>query len=115
MKETPNTWFVDFDGTIVEHKSHMRDYDVLLPSSKTFFETIVDENDCVIITTARGIDHKDRVENFLKTNNIKFNAVLCNITAGSRILINDKKPDGKLTAFAYNLERDTGIQIEHNE
>jgi hypothetical protein len=31
------------------------------------------------------------------------------IGGGHRILINDNKPDGKEVAFAYNIERNKGI------
>ena len=105
------TWFIDFDGTLVTQKSHMKDDDFILPTTKDFFEKVVKENDHVIITTARSHDHKDRIEKFLNLNNIKFDLVLCGLPTGSRILINDKKPDGVLTAYAHNLNRDEGINI----
>lgn len=103
------TWFIDFDGTLVHHKSHMKDEDYILDDTKTFFKTKVEENDYVIITTARGHDHKERIENFLSKHDIKFNLVLCGLPSGARILINDIKPDGMITAYSYNLERDKGI------
>jgi hypothetical protein len=32
------------------------------------------------------------------------------IGGGDRIVINDNKPDGRQTAFAFNIERDKGIK-----
>jgi hypothetical protein len=105
----PRTWFLDFDGTLVAHKSHMRDDDLILEGTKDFFENIVRENDYVVITTARGEDHKERVEGFLVKNSIRFNLVLCGLPTGPRVLVNDLKPCGMQTAYSYNLERDKGI------
>jgi hypothetical protein len=31
------------------------------------------------------------------------------LTNGARVLINDTKPDGTETAFAYSIERDAGL------
>ena len=28
---------------------------------------------------------------------------------GDRVLLNDKKPDGRITAYAINLDRDKGL------
>ena len=108
MKQ-PKTWFIDFDGTLVHHKSHMKDEDYILDDTKVFFETKVEQNDYVIITTARSKDHKERIENFLKKHNIKVDLILCGLPSGARILINDIKPDGMITAYSYNLERDKGV------
>lgn len=107
----PKTWFLDFDGTLVFQKSHLSDDDFILSTTKEFFNNIVNKNDFVIITTGRDISHKRRIENFLNKNNIKFDLVLCGLPTGARILINDKKPDGSLTAYGYNLDRDKGIDL----
>jgi hydroxymethylpyrimidine pyrophosphatase-like HAD family hydrolase len=107
----PKTWFIDFDGTLVHHKSHHSDEDFILEGTKDFFKENVKEEDVVVITTAREHFHKERIEKFLEKNEIKYNLVLCGLNSGARILINDKKPDGTITAYAYNLERDKGIKI----
>lgn len=111
--KTPKTWFLDFDGTLVLQKSHMSEKDHILPGTKDFFDNIVREEDCVVITTARNRDeHEERIINFLNQHNIKYYKIICDLPAGKRILINDKKPDGTLTAYSYNLERDQGINID---
>jgi hydroxymethylpyrimidine pyrophosphatase-like HAD family hydrolase len=110
-KNQPRTWFLDFDGTLVDQTSHMSERDIILSNTKDFFEKVVKKEDFVIITTARSIEHKSRIEKFLQSNDIKFDLIICELPTGSRILINDKKNDGTLTAYAYNLERDKGIDI----
>lgn len=108
--ESPNTWFIDFDGSLVLQKSHLSDEDYILPGTKEFFSKVVKENDMVIITTGRNEEeHRDRIAAFLNRHNIKFDRIICGITTGKRILINDKKPNGSLTAYSYNLTRDAGI------
>jgi hypothetical protein len=109
MSRQPRTWFIDFDGTLVTQVSHMRDADVILDGTKAFFKEVVDELDHVIITTARKCEDKERIERFLDSHGIRFNLVICGLPTGPRMLVNDKKPNGSLTAFAFNLDRDKGI------
>jgi len=108
----PRTWFIDFDGTLVTQRSHMLEEDIILDGTKEFFGRVVAEEDHVIITTARTCDDKERIERFLESHGLKFDLVVCGLPTGTRMLINDKKPDGALTAFAFNLERDKGIDHE---
>jgi hypothetical protein len=110
------TWFIDFDGTLVLQKSHLSEEDYILPGTLDFFKDIVKENDFVVITTARGEDHKNRIQEFLLKNKIKYNMIICGLPTGPRVVINDKKPDGTLTAYSVNLTRDIGIftkEMEH--
>jgi len=107
--DQPRTWFIDFDGTLVTQKSHMSSQDTILYGTKNFFENIIKKEDYVIITTARDCEYKERIEQFFRLHNLKFDLIICNLPTGSRILINDKKTDGVFTAYAYNLERDKGI------
>jgi len=110
------TWFIDFDGTLVLQKSHMSEDDHILPGTEDFFNKMVKEDDHVIITTARKKEeHEERIIRFLKKYNIKYNKIICDLPSGKRVLINDKKPDGTLTAYSYNLERDKGIVVEEIE
>lgn len=113
MKDQRKTWFIDFDGTLVYQKSHLSEEDQILPSTLEFFQRIVKEEDCVVVTTARSEnDHKERIRSFMDSNNLKCDFILCGVTSGIRILINDKKPDGSTTAYSLNTVRDQGINIE---
>lgn len=106
------TWLLDFDGTLVEHKSYFSKEDTILPKTIDFFNKVIKEDDYVIITTARPSNHKERIVNFLNNNSLRFDEVICGLPTGPRILINDKKTDGTKTAYSFNLERDKGINIQ---
>jgi hydroxymethylpyrimidine pyrophosphatase-like HAD family hydrolase len=109
MTKQPRTWFIDFDGTLVTQRSHMMETDTILEGTKAFFNEVVDELDHVIITTARTCDDKERIERFLESHGIRVDHVICGLPTGARMLVNDMKPDGTQTAYAFNLERDRGI------
>ena len=47
-----HTWFLDFDGTVVEHNGYKTGEDKFLPGAKEFLQSIP-KNDYVLITTAR--------------------------------------------------------------
>lgn len=102
------TWIFDLDGTLVVHNGYLNGKDILLPGTKEFFK-LISEDDFVLITTARSSEFADMTESFLKENDIRFDRIIYNLPKGKRVLMNDKKPDGTLTAFCYNLERDKGI------
>ena len=102
------TWLFDLDGPLVKHNGHKNGGDILLSGVLEFFYTIP-ENDVIIILTARSSKYKDITESFLKNNGIFFDFIVYNLPVGERILINDKKPSGMQTAYAYNLERDSGL------
>jgi len=102
------TWIFDLDGTLVKHNGYKNGGEELLPGVKDFFSKIA-KDDKVIILTARDIDYKQITEKFLKENNIRFDYIIYDLPIGERILFNDKKPSGLKTAYAYNLDRDTGL------
>jgi hypothetical protein len=106
------TWFLDFDGTLVEQRSHLDEKDYILEKTKLFFAEVVKENDFVIITTGREESHKSRIEHFMEKNNLKCDLIICGLPTGPRVLINDYKPDGSTAAHSLNVDRDKGILIE---
>jgi hypothetical protein len=108
LENLSRTWFIDLDGTIVEHNGYKTNGEKLLPNSKIFFESL-NEKDYVIITTARDEIFREVTENFLKENNIRYNQIIFGLPTGYRILINDDKPDGTKTAYCLNIERNKGI------
>ena len=102
------TWLFDLDGTLVKHNGYKNGGDILLPGVLEFFSTI-SENDIIIILTARSSEYKEITESFLQENGIYFNFILYDLPVGERILVNDRKPSGMPTAYACNLDRDTGL------
>jgi len=98
------TWFIDFDGVIVEHHGTK-----LLPGVKEFFKNIPDD-DTIIITTGRSLQEVEpkickRFRELFKRDL----GLLVGLPCGERILINDIKPPMK-TARAVNVERNKGLE-----
>jgi len=106
------TWILDVDGTIVRHNGHLNGGDVLLDGVKEFFVTI-GEHDMVILLTSREKQFIPDLEQFLKSNNIRFDYIICDLPFGERILINDNKASGLKTAYAVSKERDSNLNINY--
>ena len=100
------TWIFDLDGTIVKHNGYLIDgVDSLLPGAKEYLSELP-VDDKVLIITSRTEEYKQMTELFLKQNDIRYDAILYGMPMGERILVNDAKPSGLQTAFAFNLKRD---------
>lgn len=108
LSNLKKTWILDLDGTIVLHNGYKNNKDVLLPGVLNFFEKI--KNDFIIIITARNKSYKETTESFLKKNNIKYDLIIFDAPVGERILLNDEKPGGLITAHAISLKRDCGLE-----
>ncbi|AFG35912.1 hypothetical protein Ferpe_1862 [Fervidobacterium pennivorans DSM 9078] len=107
----PKVWIFDLDGTLVKHNGYLMEGDTLLPGVKELFEKIP-ETDFIIILTSRSEEYREITESFLKEHGIRYNAILFGLPQGERILINDIKPSGLLTAYAINKERDSELELE---
>lgn len=113
-----HTWFLDLDGTIVQHNGHKtHGKDILLPETEHFFKELPPE-DKVVFTTSRTLEEKEQTEAFLKEHKIPFHDIVYGLPFGERILINDKKPSGLITAYALNTQRDDfpliEVEVDHN-
>lgn len=105
------TWVFDVDGTLLVHNGHLRTLgDEVLPGVKDFFSNIPSE-DKVILLTARKEMFGEELESFLHDNGIRFDKILYGMPMGERILVNDKKPSGLITAYAVNKERDAPLDL----
>lgn len=108
----PKTWIIDIDGTILKHNGYIIDgEDSLLKDSLNFLINIPEE-DMVILLTARHESFCEQTIHFLEQCGIRFDKIIFGVPTGERILINDEKPSGLKTAFAINLKRDSGIDID---
>ena len=103
-----HTWFLDFDGTLVEHNGYKTGEDRFLKGAKEFLQSIP-ENDYVLITTAREKEAREKTEAFLKKHNIRYNEILFEMPMGERILINDDKPSGLRCAHCITPKRNQGM------
>ena len=107
------TWILDIDGTIVKHNEYKIDgYDTLLEGVKEFFSDLP-EDDKVILLAARKGEYLDKLKEFLKCNNIRYDYLISDMPFGERILINDRKPSGLNTAYAVNKNRDYKFSIDY--
>ena len=109
----PKTWIFDVDGTLVKHNGYLIDgYDTLLDGVKDTFNKI-DKKDTIILLTARKDEYIENLKIFLANNSIRYDYLLNNIPVGERIIINDKKPSGLITAYAINKNRDEKLNINY--
>ena len=108
LSNLPKTWLIDLDGTIIKHNSHLKGKNIILKKVKSFWKNIP-SNDKIVLLTAREKKYKKTTVNFLRENNLKFDHIIFDLNFGERILLNDMKPDGLLTAYSYNLKRNEGL------
>ncbi len=108
LSSLSHTGIIDLDGTIVKHNGHKQGGDELLHGVLEFFLSIP-SNDIIILLTAREEQYSNITTEFLIRNGIRFNQIIFGMPTGERILINDLKPSGLQTAYAFNVERDAGL------
>ena len=102
----PKTWILDLDGTLLIHDGpYIMGKDQFLPGARAFLDSIP-ERDMIIFLTARCTYEKPHTLRFLKENNVRYDHIIFNAGQGERIMINDMKPDGLITAYAVNTKRD---------
>lgn len=114
MANLPKTIFCDIDGTLLYHDwdTHMKDPErILLPGT---FEKIKKWDKLgyrIILTTGRKESTRSVTEQQLKNAGIIYDQLIMGISGSYRVLINDKKPNGKRnTCYAINLERNKGVE-----
>ena len=106
------TWILDLDGTLVVHDGpFIMRKDEFLPGAREFLESIP-KRDMIIFLTARSDYEKAHTMRFLKENKIRYDHIIFNAGEGERIMINDMKPDGLVTAYAINTKRDRFCRTE---
>ncbi len=64
----------------------------------------------IILTTARPESLRRRTREQLESVGIKYDRLIMDITAGERWLINDTKPHMSITARAFTIERNKGLE-----
>lgn len=104
-----HTWVLDFDGTLVEHNGYKTGEDKFLPGAKEFLNSIP-KDDFILIITARENGAREKTEQFLNANKIRYDQILFEMPMGERILINDNKPSGLKCAYAITPERNEGLE-----
>ena len=108
----PKTWILDLDGTLLVHDvPYIMGKDEFLPGAREFLDSIP-RRDMIIFLTARSDYEKPHTMRFLKENNVRYDHIIFNAGEGERIMINDMKPDGLVTAYAVNTVRDRFCKTE---
>ena len=109
------TLFLDIDGTLVEHKNpHLTS----LPSHKMnvldgTIEKLLEWNKkgyTIILMTGRRESNREITVKQLQEAGIFYDQLIMGVGRGQRVVINDIKPDGMLTAHSINLTRNLGIK-----
>lgn len=108
LSSLQHTWLVDIDGTILKHNAQKAGGDELLAGVREFWASIPGA-DVIILLSARTIEEMPETLKFLDAKHIRYNHAIFGLPKGERILINDEKPSGLLTAKAVNIRRDAGL------
>jgi histidinol phosphatase-like enzyme len=114
MDYRSKTIICDIDGTLVEHEIPTSNTSLnkklkLLPGTlEKLLEWDIKGYNIILITGRRESMRKATITQ-LSELGIIYDQLIMGIGGGPRILINDNKPDGKEVAFAYNIERNKGI------
>jgi hydroxymethylpyrimidine pyrophosphatase-like HAD family hydrolase len=103
-----HTWFIDLDGTILNHNGYINGNDCLLPGVKELWAAIP-EDDYIIITTGREEVYKESSLKILTDNGLRYDHAIFGLPLGERIVVNDLKPEGLKTAIAWNVKRNLGF------
>ena len=104
-----HTWLIDVDGTVLAHNGHLQGEDRLLPGVREFWRLIPD-GDVVILLSARKESEREATLARIEAHGLRYNQAIFGLPTGERILINDSKPGGLVTALAVSVARDAGLE-----
>ena len=103
-----HTWLIDVDGVIVPHNGHLRGEQGLLPGVRELWATIP-AGDRIVLLSAREDAYRAATLALMAAEGLRVDHALFGLPTGERILINDIKPSGLVTALAVNVVRDAGL------
>jgi hypothetical protein len=113
MPANRKTYLLDIDGTLIYHKDNLSD---MIRGDMNLLNGTVEKllqwrmgGHYIILTTARPEGVRAATERQLHEAGIFYDQLVMGLPTGSRVLVNDMKPDGTLTAQAINLNRNEGI------
>lgn len=105
--------FLDIDGTLLWHHNEglsgvLLNKPELLPGTLDKLNEWEAKGYTIILCTGRAESMRDFTERQLSELGVFYSKLLMGVS-GDRILINDKKPDGRAAAAVVNLDRNQGI------
>lgn len=116
----PTTWILDIDGCLVEQHSNINNHGdlteqlikepKLLPGVKEFFLEADARGERIIILTGRKESSREETVTQLKKLGLFWDHLVMGVGGGDRRLVNDNKPDGRITAYAHPIERNKGLE-----
>ena len=113
--ERPKCIFLDIDGTLIQHLGGLYEQikfnpEVLDGTIETLSEWD-NKGYYIILTTGRKEGLRKQTEEQLMKLGIIYDQLIMGIGGGTRVLINDKKPNSENdTAISINLKRNQGIK-----
>jgi hypothetical protein len=117
-EDNGHTYFIDVDGTLVHHLVQLQ-LDKIVDENIPYTETLLpgvrelwskfQENDVIIITTARNEKHRKITEKIFVDNKLRFDKLIMDLPCGPRILINDTPDILWQKAVAINVRRNAGL------
>lgn len=116
MKDlTHKVIFCDIDGTLCKHENlniiANSNYKLqILPGTIDKFLEWNKKGYLIILTTGRKESLRKATIKQLENAGIFYDKLIMGIGSGKRILINDKKDNGQISAECYNIERNAGIK-----
>lgn len=103
-----HTWLIDVDGTVLAHNGHLQGEDRLLPGVAEFWSRIP-VADTIILLSARKESERAVTLGFIDAHGLRYDQAIFGLPTGERILLNDSKPSGLVTAVSIPLYRDVGL------
>jgi ribonucleotide monophosphatase NagD (HAD superfamily) len=109
------TYIVDIDGTLICNYGKGMDVQLnepnkLLPGVREAFLKWEHEGGYIVLITGRKSSHRVETEFLLKSLGLYWDQLIMGVSGGNRYLINDCKIGGEQTAYAINVERNTGLK-----
>ena len=114
MMNKSKTIFCDLDGTLVKHSNPILvqnpDLELeVLPGTHEKLDEWDTKGYHIVITTGRKESTREATIKQLQRAGILYDQLIMGFGPAVRYLINDIKPNGDLTAYSINLDRNEGI------
>ena len=110
----PKTIFCDIDGTLLEHREPSKiasgEKAHILPNTIQVLKQWDRSGNNIILVTGRKESMRKATELELSQLGVIYDKLLMGIGGGDRILINDRKPDGRLASWSINPNRNNGLE-----
>jgi hypothetical protein len=103
-----HTWLIDLDGTVLKNSGYLKGGDELLPGVREFWASLP-KDDVILLLTARDEVDRPATLAFIEAQGLRFDQAIFGLPSGERVVINDTKPRGLVTALAVPVVRDEGL------